>query len=410
MSLLIKALQKAEQEKTADGKTSASSGGTSLELAPIDNDAKIAMEEEAGFSQSPSPSAQQQKQTSQQAAGTLFSAKTAQTVRRRGNSVLVLSALGLAALLLIGGGFYYYLISFNQPELAMPKPVAVALPPSVPAAVAVANNDSPGNDSLVTPPAEPNITTQPAKSVRGVENIAPAIQDSPVMIAESIPVARSRASRSQKLSFGDPIVAGEDTAVKITRNNPAPGINPNLLSAYEAFNAGDYASAQRQYRQVLHSDVRNVDALLGMAAIAARQGRNGDAMGWYGKVLEVEPRNNIAQAAMASLLTQADPVSGESRIKNLLAQQPEAAHLHAALGNLYAEKNQWLLAQQAYFQAHQYDANNAEYAFNLAVSLDQLGKPALALQYYKTTLELLAKSGAGSIDRAQVESRIAQLQ
>ena len=133
-------------------------------------------------------------------------------------------------------------------------------------------------------------------------------------------------------------------------------------------------------------------------------------MGWYGKVLEVDPRNNIAQAATASLLAQADPVSGESRIKNLLAQQPQAAHLHAALGNLYAEQNQWPLAQQAYFKAHQYDANNAEYAFNLAVSLDQLGKPALALQYYKTTLELLPKSGTGSIDRAQVESRIAQLQ
>jgi tetratricopeptide (TPR) repeat protein len=147
-----------------------------------------------------------------------------------------------------------------------------------------------------------------------------------------------------------------------------------------------------------------------MAAIAARQGRSNDALGWYGKVLEAEPRNNVAQAAMVSVMAQADPIGSESRIKNLLAQQPEAGYLHAALGGMYAGQNQWPLAQQSYFQALHFDAKNAEYAFNLAVSLDHLGKTAVALQYYKTTLELQSKSGIGNIDRTQVESRIAQLE
>ncbi|MEO8417391.1 MAG: tetratricopeptide repeat protein, partial [Methylophilaceae bacterium] len=91
-------------------------------------------------------------------------------------------------------------------------------------------------------------------------------------------------------------------------------------------------------------------------------------------------------------------------------QQPEAAHLYAALGNLYAQQSQWPSAQQAYFQAHHFAPNNADYAFNLGVSLDQLNKPALALQYYKRAQELLPKSGASAIDRAQLESRIVQLQ
>src|SRR5690606_24036397 len=176
------------------------------------------------------------------------------------------------------------------------------------------------------------------------------------------------------------------------------------------FNAGNDAAAQHYYREVLQKDVRSVDALLGMAAIAARQGRNSDALGWYGKVLEVEPRNSIAQVAMVSVMAQADPVGSESRIKNLLAQQPEKAHLHAALGNLYAEQQQWPRAQQAYFHAMHFDAANAEYAFNLAVSLDHMGKAALALQYYKKTLELLSKSGVGNVDPVQVASRIAQLE
>jgi tetratricopeptide (TPR) repeat protein len=422
MSLLIKALQKAEREKTADDKTSASDAGLSLELAPIQSATESDLDDEAGFSQPSPPPTQDQKHISQQAAASMFSAKGAQTNKVSLSKSALLAGAGLLSLLLLGGGFYYYLNSFNQPELAMPKPMAAAPQTPVSAAPTVPNNNSPDNNSIVTPPAAVNTAAQPAKPAGAVENIASAVPDSSVTVAEAMPVARSvvkpRASRSaqkptaksQKMVFGEPIETNEETAVKVTRNNPAPGINPNLLSAYSSFNAGDDASAQRLYRQVLQSDVHNVDALLGMAAIAARQGRNGDATGWYGKVLEVEPRNSVAQAAMISVLGQIDPVGSESRIKNLLAQQPEAAYLHAALGNLYAEQNQWPLAQQAYFKAHQYDASNAEYAFNLAVSLDQLGKTALALQYYKTTLELLPKSGAGSIDRAQVESRIAQLQ
>jgi Flp pilus assembly protein TadD len=156
--------------------------------------------------------------------------------------------------------------------------------------------------------------------------------------------------------------------------------------------------------------VRNVDALLGMASIAQRQGRNQDAMGWYGKVLEMEPRNSIAQAAMANTISQADPVSTESRIKNLLVQQPTAPHLHEALGNIHAERGQWAAAQQSFFEAHRLEPTNPEYAFNLAISLDQLGKPSLALEYYKKTLDLMQRTSTTTIDRSQLESRITQLQ
>ena len=183
-----------------------------------------------------------------------------------------------------------------------------------------------------------------------------------------------------------------------------------MLLAYEPFNRGEDASAQQQYRQVLQHDVRNVDALLGMAAIAQRQGRDADAVGWYQKVLDIEPRNTIAQSAIVSPQVNNDAVGAESRIKNMLAQQPEAANLHAALGNLYAEQNQWASAQGAYFDASRFAPSNADYAFNLAISLDQLGKSALALKQYQRALELLNQSGSTSPDRATLEARVQALQ
>src|SRR5664279_376398 len=113
MSLLIKALQKAEQKKAADGKTSASDDGLSLELAPIQNDAESDLIDEAGLSQSSSSPIQNQKQLSQQAAAAVFSAKEAQTNKASLSKSALLASAGLFLLLLLGGGFYYYLNSFN---------------------------------------------------------------------------------------------------------------------------------------------------------------------------------------------------------------------------------------------------------------------------------------------------------
>jgi cytochrome c-type biogenesis protein CcmH/NrfG len=168
--------------------------------------------------------------------------------------------------------------------------------------------------------------------------------------------------------------------------------------------------AQQQYRQLLQNDVRNVDALLGMAAIAQRQGRDADAIGWYQALQEIEPRNVNAQMALLSLQANTDAVATGSRIKSLLVQQPEDASLHEALGNVYAAQNQWTDAQQAYFNASRFAPDNADYAFNLAISLDQLGKSKLALQQYQRSLDLINSSGGSSPERTQLEARIHKLQ
>jgi Tfp pilus assembly protein PilF len=219
----------------------------------------------------------------------------------------------------------------------------------------------------------------------------------------------ARAEPIQSLDNSSNVVA-ERSSLKVTSKTPPPSIDPTLVSAYQAFTRGQDSAAQQLYRQVLQKDVRNIDALLGMAAIAQRQGRNADAAGWFQKVLEIEPRNTIAQSAMIDSQVESDSISTESRLKNMLALQPEAAHLYATLGNLYAEQNQWSLAQEAYFNASRYASGNADYAFNLAISLDQLGKADLALKQYRRALELVNQTGATSPDRAQLETRIQALQ
>jgi tetratricopeptide (TPR) repeat protein len=203
--------------------------------------------------------------------------------------------------------------------------------------------------------------------------------------------------------------------MKLISKAASSGVDPTLMAAYQAYTRGDDIAAQQQYRQVLQRDVRNVDALLGMAAIAQRQSRDADAAGWYQKVLEIEPSNTIALSAMvggsgSDPQVNTDAVATESRIKNMLAQQPDAANLYAALGNLYVGQSQWASAQEAYFNASRLAPNNADYVFNLAISLDQMGKTRLALMQYERALAALNKSGGTSPDRATLEARIRELQ
>ncbi len=297
-------------------------------------------------------------------------------------------------------------------QVATPTEMALAQVPSSASNQTATNQAAvPNNDVLEKARTAFTADKTESKATVGAE------PNRKTFVAEKEASKKSQAKKLNKSSdesFADSEAQSQNMAkhapVRLISKAPSAGVDPTLLSAYQAFNRGEDAAAQQQYRQVLLHDVRNVDALLGMAAIAQRQGRDADAAGWYQKILEIEPRNTIALAAMISPQANVDAVGTESRIKSMLALQPEAANLHAALGNLYAEQNQWSSAQEAYFNASRFAPNNADYAFNLAISLDQLGKSSLALKQYQRALDLLSKSGASSPDRAQLEARIKALQ
>ncbi len=353
MSLLIKALEKAEKGKAGDTKNvSPEAHPEPTLISPVDELSLEPLFADAGLTSQIKQPEFEGKNAKQQAATDVFTAKN--TANQTSRIVLAVAGLSIALLLLIGFEFYSYLQSLNQPEVVVAKVAEPSI--STVSTGAIASHSQTLESSI---PAESN------KEAHVDEVATNSSQDlSPV----EKPKLSAQKPQSQALVFGTPVEKSADTDVKITRSAPVNVVSPVLLSAYQAFMNGDDVTAQRSYRQVLQSDIRNVDALLGMAAIAARQGRNDDASGWYGKVLEVEPRNTVALSALAANNSQADPVATESRIKNLIAQQPEAAYLRQALGNLYADRGQWPAAQQAYFDAFHLDANNAEYAFNLAVS------------------------------------------
>ena len=314
----------------------------------------------------------------------LFAAKAAPARRHLGIIPIAL----ISGLVLAAGGGYYVWREISPPPMAQRK-------------------------NPVTPPATPIANASPPA--------APAPQPTPILAAKDKPAlanADVRQSNSEGQSNRAHIVT--DTAmphnatttaaqpIRIEHKQESDVVDPTLLAAWQAYRNGDLRTAWQHYSDVLHNDAKNRDALLGMAAIAQQQSQDAIAAHYYGQVLVLDPRDPIAHAGMSALFGATNAAGTESRLKLLLAQQPRSAALHLALGNHYAEQSRWGDAQQAFFNAYNIDSGNAQFAFNLAVSLDHLGQGKLAAQYYQHALQLDTSDSAG-FDRAQTQQRLKQL-
>ncbi len=367
---------------------------------------------------------------SAQNAANVFAAKRIEVNNQNARLALIAGA-GLLALLAMGAYFYPYID--NTPDVvlvkraALPPQVAALSPPEAAAQSAVQAQSMaealPGseinNSSIIEPKNGLTLTDKPAKKAVKTELEMDALrlaqnEDSYDDALVEMPLKKqsSQSRRAESNTVETEAIASKSASIKVSKANTQSGVSPVLMGAYDAYNAGNDTQASKLYKQVLQRDVRNVDALLGLGAIAQRQGRELDANGWYGKVLELEPRNSIAlNFTLASILDnqpQNDAINNESRIKNLLAKQPDDANLHATLGNFYADLNQWSAAQPSYFEAYRLNAS-ADNAYNLAISLDQLGKPTLALPYYQRALQL-AQSTSSNIDKAALQARITAIE
>jgi len=201
---------------------------------------------------------------------------------------------------------------------------------------------------------------------------------------------------------------GPRNTISVSQVSLEPVLNPLHTQAYAALQAGRAEEAQRLYGQLLGAEPKNVDALLALAAIAAQQGNTEEAARRYLQILELEPRHALAQSGLIALLGRADPLAAESKLRQLIAREP-SAHLYFTLGNLYADQSQWSAAQHAYFQAHHLEPANPDYAYNLAVALEHVSQPKLALGFYRRAVQLAATRGRVNFNLPQAQQRVAKL-
>ena len=185
--------------------------------------------------------------------------------------------------------------------------------------------------------------------------------------------------------------------------SPADG---HLDRGWRALRQGDHRTARSAYLEVL--DARPEDALAGLGATALREGKLGEALAWYRRLVALDPLDEVGRA-MALVLDRGEaPEAIERELARRLLLTPEAPHLHVALGNALAAQGRWEEAAEAYRAAHRIVPLNPDPVYNLAISADRRALPRLALARYRDALDLVVLSPP-AFDVRVVRERVAAL-
>ncbi|MDP1526639.1 MAG: tetratricopeptide repeat protein [Rhodocyclaceae bacterium] len=435
MSLLMDALRKAEQQKqklSTQGQETSEQGGLALEPiskqeAPTHNEADNrsalpelpssleALDEQflAHAAQSrptptphpapkplpPQPTREPpplptKPELARDSARNVFDAKQPQPRNNRNFAI----AIGLTSLFAaIGmGGYFWWQLQPKGSLVATPNlPPAPSVPMPAPAVVAA-------------PPAALPVAVPPAPTFSSP--LATASMGHGEEEEEDVSAAPKRKIKPTRPA--PPAAAAPEPESPVRRTSTAAKTDPLLIQAHEAYGRGESTLARHAWLQMLAKDPLNLDALRGLAVVAQQNQQWGEAASYYQRALDVDPKDAIALAGLMALRAPTDMIQAESRLKTLLAEQPDSAYLNFALGNQYARQQRWADAQQAYFKAYTVEPANAGYAFNLAVSLDQLHQAKLAARYYNEALAVTERQPGQptGFDRIEVINRLNQLQ
>ena len=407
MSLLLDALKRAEQEKLArQGQEPQPAGAAAPDpgaAATLDPAPRRKLELEAHDhppAAAAAPATAAAAKQEREGAKAVFAAKqpAAAVPSPKGNKVVLAIVAGALVLLAGGGGYVWYEINKGPSPLVARGPIPAAprrVTPAAPAGSPQASGATPAPDA----PAARNEAVPPVAVLKPESAATTPARERPQ------PKAAERLVMNLLKQTAD---ARPAPPHKLSRTIVAPRVSPEVAQGYDALKRGDPAAARKSYEAALAADSTNLDAHLGLATAAARTGDRDTATRHYRRALALDPKNPSAVAGLAALADLSRPEGLEGQLRADITRYPQSPALHFTLGNLYASQSRWNEAQAAYFDAYRHDPDSADIAYNLAVSLDQLGQARLAADFYKRALAA-SETQAAQFDKGQVSRRIAEL-
>ena len=198
------------------------------------------------------------------------------------------------------------------------------------------------------------------------------------------------------------------TGITIKKRIISVGVFTQIDAAYEAMQLGKLAQAKSIYLKVLKSRPNQVDALLGLANIEVHEGSKQNAITLYEKVLAKEQTNVVAQLGLLQIYSNKAPLAKQQILEELSSKHPKNISVLKALGQSLSAQSKWAKAQEIYFKGYSLQPNSVFFTYNLAVSLDQLGKGSAASSYYEKAINL-NKNASDPVDITAIENRLQEL-
>jgi tetratricopeptide (TPR) repeat protein len=391
MSVLYKALQKAEKENELRQSASADSGFDTERLA---------------------------------ASGAL------KTGRSRGRT-LNRAVLGAIVILAVGGGAAFLLLKDSLlPQTAAPALPTVQVASAPPAA-------APADEPMLQPPAQGEAAAPAIASAAAPAPAEPVEDSAETKVAAAPPEPERAPATAAKPDAAKPAARERQEAMpSIPVNSPARMLSPpisisrsefalagvgdqvqvrevsqsarsNVAAGYEALVRGSYDMALAFYESALKEEPGSVLANLGRGAALQKLGRGQEAQASYDAVLKSDPDNREALTNITSILGERAPQEALTRLLELERQYAMFSPVKAQIGLTYAKMGSHAQALDYFRRAVMLSPDTIMYHYNLALVLDHLGRRDQAVASYE---RVLASISAGrspvELSATEIERRV----
>ena len=194
----------------------------------------------------------------------------------------------------------------------------------------------------------------------------------------------------------------------------AQALAGRMQRAVAAHQRGDFAAAEREYREVLASAPGHADATHFLGLVLHQQGRSAEALPLMQRALALAPANPLFHNNLAGVYDQlGQGFEAEREYREALALKPDYVQPLVSLGMLYSTHGDQPRALAEFDRALQLDGKNYTAWFSRAEALQQLARSVEAVQSYGRAAEaagenvdrLLAAAGALRTSGALAEAK-----
>jgi tetratricopeptide (TPR) repeat protein len=250
--------------------------------------------------------------------------------------------------------------------------------------------------SIVKNAADSNdLATQKTKVIANDPEVSTTIKSGYATVAKANPITRAATPVKKQ---------GETLVFKLTSKSTFTEKDKLIKDAYAAYQRGNNNTALEKYNRVLTEEPLNRNALLARAAINVQNANRADAIEDYQTLLIANPKDSLAMSSLISVAS-ISPSKSESKLKGMIRDEPSSPYLNFALANVYGAQNRWQEAQNLYLKALENNPDDPNYAYNLAVSLEHIAKPKVAIVYYQLALANF-NNGRATFNKVVVDKRM----
>lgn len=240
---------------------------------------------------------------------------------------------------------------------------------------------------------------EPPSPLSAEQAVAQELRRSEAAALRPTATVESAAGRSSLL----PELAG----IAVTANQTET--RETIATAYRSLLRGDYHTALNTYESILELDPQNLQALLGRATALHKLRRLEDAESAYERVLGMDPGNQQALTNVLAIIAEGSPREALARLRDLERSAPTFSPVAAQLGLVYGRIGMTEAAIASMSRAVALEPTNLLYRYNLAILLDHSGQAQDAAAAYQHVLEGLMAGGDIGVSADQLRARLRYL-